>query len=166
MAMNLVETITVTASGGVTTLEFANIPQTGKDLMILFSLRDRISGEDTGQILLNNSSSNFRYSWIKGTGSTTAASEANFNYLDSVIVPNNYTNNTFSNFQLYITNYAGSTNKCISWDTVLEQNNQTNLLVLGGMRWSNTAAISNLKYSQFTANAIAQNSTASLYIIS
>lgn len=167
MAITLVQTVTVTASGGVTSIVFDNIPQTGKDLLMLFSLRDRISGEDTGQILMNNAPNlNFQFRWLKGTGSGVASSADTQNYLDSAIVPNTFTANTFSNMQIYIPNYAGSASKTFSWDTVTENNATTGLSVIGAHRWNSVDAITKITYSQFTTNAIAQYSTASLYIVS
>jgi hypothetical protein len=165
MAMTLLQTVTVTASGGVTTIEFANIPGTGKDLLILSSLRDRL-GDDTSFLQLNSSTANFSFRYLRGTGSAVASTGNTQSYMDSTMVTNTQTANTFSNFQIYVSNYASSANKVMSWDTVTENNATLGLQAIGGLRWNNTSAITNLKISHFTANGLAQNSTASLYIIS
>jgi hypothetical protein len=75
------------------------------------------------------------------------------------------TANTFSNTEVYIPNYAGSTNKSISVDAVNEANSSTDfvygLFLNAGIR-SNTAAITAIRFSLLVGNFV-QYSTATLY---
>jgi hypothetical protein len=74
------------------------------------------------------------------------------------------TANTFGNFELYIPNYAGSTNKSVSSDYVNE-NNATGGISYGLLAnlWSNTAAINAISLSIYGGTNFAQYSTAYLY---
>jgi hypothetical protein len=74
------------------------------------------------------------------------------------------TSNTFSSTQVYIPNYAGSTNKSVSIDHVTE-NNATNAYfsgIVAGL-WSNTAAITSVKILDQDGGSLVAGSTASIY---
>ncbi len=157
---------TTVGSGGAANIEFTSIPQTYTDLVIKVSARmdravdrqslnvwfnnstgswsgKRLAGYDSGSKLSDNSSTTY-YQIPQGTGTTSTAS-------------------TFSNSEYYIPNYAGSTNKTISSDSVTENNSSTSWIVdLGAGLWSNTAAITSLKIDGNGYNFL-QYSTATLY---
>lgn len=165
MAFDLVTTVNVTASGGVTQLEFANIPSTGKDLLIVFSVRDRV-GNDTAEIRLNDFTFGYNYRWMRNSGAGGAQSSGSQNYLDSTMVPSTHTANTFGNAQLYIANYTSAADKTIMWESAIPNNSTTWLGIAASMRWAQAPAVSNFKFVHPTTNGIAQFSKASLYIIS
>ena len=73
------------------------------------------------------------------------------------------TANTFDNFEIYIPNYAGSTNKSFSVDGVAEDNSSSNneLDLVAGL-WSSTSAINAVGLT-INGQTIAQYSTAYLY---
>lgn len=161
MAMTLVETVTV-GSGGAASIEFTNIPQTGKDLLLLVSTRASL-----GQQLyigLNGSTANFTGRRLTGDGST--ANSATETTLIGFQGRNTYTANTFGNGQIYISNYASSANKSISADTVNENNATENALNLMATTWANTAAITSIQLTPLATYSFVQYSTVSLYIIS
>lgn len=163
-AMTLVSTVTVGA-GGAANIEWTNIPQTGKDLLILTSLRGT-SGANA-RILPNNNSSNHTWLRLFGTGSSTGRSGPNANASNLQDIPNNPTStaNTFSNNSIYISNYTAAAAKSMLVDSVQENNATAAFQVISAITWNNTAAITSLVL-QLDSNNFVQNSSASLYIIS
>ena len=76
------------------------------------------------------------------------------------------TANTFGNFDFYIPNYAGSTNKSASGDAVSENNASLAYQSLSANLWSNTAAINAISIAPVNGTLFTQYSTATLYGIS
>lgn len=144
---------------------FANIPQTGyTDLKIVVSVRsDRASSTwDNIQFQLNGSTTSYSSRYLLGSGS--AASSGTLSVLYGGDIPAiNATASTFSNAEYYFPNYAGNTNKSVSFDTTAENNATAAYQFLTAGLWSNTAAITSITmFSGNSANFVA-NSTFSLY---
>lgn len=167
--MSLVSTVTV-GSGGAASIEFTNIPQTGKDLLVLFS--GRVDGGAAENVSLyytiNNSSSSIYFErLLRGTGtsaeSASRTSQTRFEYIMQNGSPS--TASTFSNTQIYITNYTVSNNKTILVDSIMENNGSVGMQDMVGQTWGSTAAITSLLFFRTGVNFV-QHSTASLYIIS
>ena len=162
MAMTLVSTVTVGA-GGAASIQFTSIPQTGKDLLLLTSLR---LNSTLYSVLLrfNGLSSGYAYRTLTGNGSAATSENNEFGTSGIGVVRNlsDTTSNTFSNNAIYISNYASSSAKTISIDDVSE-NNATAALQKLTAASSNAPAISSLALD---SSGIVQHSTASLYIIS
>jgi hypothetical protein len=160
--MTLVSTVTVGA-GGAAAIEFTGIAGTATDLLILLSERHSVDGNT--RLTFNGSSSGYSMKRLSGTGSTVNSNE----YLSGVFIymegqDNSYTASTFGNASIYIPNYAGSTNKSVSWDSVTENNNTTaDQQIIAGV-WANTAAITTVTLS-LPSGVFTQYSTASLYTI-
>jgi len=163
MAMTLVSTTTV-GSGGAASIEFTNIPQTGKDLLLAISARSTHSTEADNILLsLNSSTANFSGRYLFGNGSTVASgtdTRESGGYTGSVA-----TANTFSNVQVYFSNYTSSANKSFSVDSVTENNSTNVSLYIDAKLWSDTSAISSMTLTPNSGNFV-QYTTASLYIIS
>jgi hypothetical protein len=143
---------------------FANIPQTGyTDLKIVMSVRTtRAATDDAVLIRFNGSSTNFTVRELRGTGSSTFSGSGTtpfVGYQDG----NTATSNTFSNAEIYIPNYAGSTNKSFSVDSVQETNATGALQGLIAGLWSNTAAITSITLVPEIGPNFVANSTFSLY---
>ena len=154
----LIETITV-GSGGAASIEFGSIPQTYTDLKVVFSLRSSTSGNQI-LISLNGLTTNFDSLYLSGNGASVSSGT-----LARYVGASGYTSETasvFSNGEIYLPNYAGSTNKSFSADTVSENNGTTAYTALVAGLWSNTAAITSLTLTNNTGNWI-QYSSASLY---
>lgn len=167
MAMTLVSTVTV-GSGGAASIEFTGIAGTGKDLLLLLSARATGAGSDyIGTIFLNNSSTNRSERFLSGNG-TAASSGTRTTITTGVIAGTAWTANTFDNVQIYISNYAGSTAKSVSIDSVAENNGTDGRQIIAAGLWDNTAAVTSLKIdlSLYGGVNLAEFSTASLYIIS
>jgi hypothetical protein len=76
------------------------------------------------------------------------------------------TSSTFGNGELYIPNYAGSTNKSYSADSVAETNATATFMYLTAGLWSNTAAINSITMTPQGGSNFVQYTTATLYGIS
>ena len=162
MANTFIKIAAVTVgAGGASSIDFTSIPATYTDLIVKISARNTSSG-DWFHLNFNGSTANFSGRQLFGTGggvfsyTKTDGTEAFLNNNSST------TTSTFSNSEIYIPNYAGSTNKSFSIDSVTENNGTTAYAVLYAGRWSQTAAITSLTFTP-NANNLAQYSTATLY---
>ena len=164
----LISSVTV-GSGGAASIDFTSIPATYTDLKLVASIRVDRSGTTFTQlgVRLNGSSSSYSTRTLEGNGST--ASSANnttpyFGYETFSANSTNSTTSTFSSFEIYLPNYAGSANKSGSIDFVSEQNATTANAKLGAALWSNTAAINQITLNEPNSNSnFVQYSTAYLY---
>lgn len=161
--MRLIQTVTV-GSGGASSLEWTNIPQGGKDLLLLISARTTQAAITDNLLLrLNGSANDFtgRYLFtnldilITGTDTRQAGGYAG----------NSATANTFSNVQLYFPNYASSVGKSWSVDSVSENNGNNAGLYIDAKYWNNTSPITSVLLEP-TGGTYTQFTTASLYLIS
>lgn len=147
-------------SGGATSIDFTSIPSTYTDLLIKFSARNRTGGATGVYISFNGSTSSFTDKYLEGNG-TSVSSGSLARYLGTEVVYN-WTANTFSNGEVYIPNYTGSTNKSFSADDVSENNATQAYATFNAGLWSNTAAITSISLT-ITNESFAQYSTAYLY---
>jgi hypothetical protein len=101
--------------------------------------------------------------FLLGTGSAVSSTAQTSTYgLAGYFNNANQTASTFNNAELYIPNYAGSTNKSFSVDSVNENNaTLVDTAIMAGL-WANTAAITSISIAGFS-QSITQYSTASLY---
>ena len=161
MTMTLIETKTLgTATASI---EFTSIPQDATDLYFLLSLRS--TGDfDFIPITFNGSTTGFSARSLQGTG-TGVLSTTTTNFLEIATNPSSATANTFANTLLYIPNYAGSTNKSFSVDTVFENNATLARQSIQAGLWSNTAAITSVNFTCGGSSTFVANSTISLYKI-
>jgi hypothetical protein len=148
---------------GAATIDFTSIPSTYTDLCLKISARGSttigLSGHFYG-ITLNNTSANRSQRFLQGDGSGTASGSSSS--FTSYMNPSDWTSNTFANNEIYIPNYAGSTNKSMSLDVVTENNATASFAAFYAQLWSDTSAINRIT---LTANAgtFVQYSTAVLY---
>lgn len=168
MANTYVKIATVTVPGaGAASMDFTSIPSTYTDLCLKVSARSDTSGASNGQFLtlkLNNLTTNFTWRYLYGSGSA-AGSGSGSNGTIAYIDPSSYTASTFGNAEVYLPNYAGSTNKSISIDSVNENNATAAEMALWASLWSNSAVINQVTLVPFAGNFV-QYSTATLYGIS
>ena len=153
-------------SGGASEINFSSIPSTFTDLSLRLSLRTSYSGiADDLYLKFNNSTAaNYSFRTLLANGSTVrsqAASGQTLLYCAGINAATS-TSSTFSNIDIYIPNYAGSTNKSVSVDNVIENNATTADLGFLGNLWSQTAAINQITLLGGYA-ALVQYSTAYLY---
>jgi hypothetical protein len=162
MTMQLIATSTV-GSGGASSIEFTSIPQDGTDLVVRLSARNS-GAAGACQVTINNDTTDANYTliYLRGTGSAVETASANTRYVMQ-IVPSSYTANTFSNSELYLSNYTSSSEKSASENGVSENNATANGLNIRAWRWSGTSAITSLKLEGVTS--FVEHSTVSLYKI-
>ena len=165
MAMTLVSTVTV-GSGGAASIEFTGIPATGKDLLVLISTRSTSTNRVMNFRLNNDTGSNYDTMRLIGQGSSASSSSFNATSFVWFSSDSTDTTSTFDNVQMYLSNYTSSAAKSISLDSVSENNNTTAHQQLQAIKYSGTSAITSIQVYAGSSNALAQHSTASLYIIS
>lgn len=154
-----IQTITVDASGA-SAIDFTSIPQTYTDLKIVISAIPVSS--DTLVVSFNNSTANFTNRYIEGTGATAVSGT---NAQSGRYVGYAFGSSQVANIEVYIPNYTSANNKSFFTDVASEFNQTTAYSDLVASLWSNTAAITSIKFNFLTAN-FAQYSTATLYGIS
>lgn len=149
MAATYVPIASNTLTTSAASVTFSSIPATYTDLVLKWSARSNDSGNS--ELLLvsldgttsGTSQSNIE---LQGTGSSAVSfSNPNRANMLAAVTGNNATANTFSSGELYIPNYAGSTNKPASIFSANE-NNTTNAViqVLAGLLRS-TSVISSIR---------------------
>lgn len=162
-------TVTV-GSGGTASITFSSIPSTFTDLCLKISARTNRSdgvGFDNISLQFNGSATGYSMRLIYATGTSalsvnSSSTASTFQYGTS----NAATANTFGNSEVYIPNYAGSTNKSFSSDSVTENNsNASNATIVGlsASLWSNTEAINSIGLTLGAGLSFNQYTTASLY---
>ena len=167
----LISSVTV-GSGGAASIDFTSIPATYTDLNLVFSLRSTSdaggsAAYDYAYLQINNDETNFSFRQLFVENSSTVNSNSGTGVLYPWANSNLSTSSTFSSSLIYIPNYAGSNNKSLSLDTVIENNSATkNLLVMTAGLWASSSAITSLKLVAKASNTFVQYSTAYLYGIS
>lgn len=158
----LISSVTVGA-GGASTIDFSSIPSTYTDLKLVLSARNGDTGGGAATVKFNadGTTTNYNYKRLVGTGSTTLSSGANalfWLYTDS----QDWTANTFGSGEMYVPNYAGSTQKSVSIDSINENNATTVATSFWAGLWSGTAAINQITLTSTVGNFL-QYTTAYLY---
>jgi pyocin large subunit-like protein len=169
MAMTLVSTVTV-GSGGAASIEFTNIPQTGKDLLLLVSTRTAYSaGQTVLALTINNVfTSNYNMRTLIGSGSAASSDNLATSLMVTAVTNSaTSTSNTFGNASFYFSNYTSSTNKSLSIDSVSENNATAAGQRITAGSFTTSSAITSFKMADASGSFnFVQHSTASLYIIS
>lgn len=153
-------------SGGASSIAFSSIPSSYTDLCLKLSLRSNASRNNDDLLVSFNGSTSSR-SWIflegTGTGVTTASgTDGRFSTFDAATA----TANTFGSAELYIPNYAGSTSKSVSIDTVTEDFVAGAYAEIEAASWANSSAINSITMTLGFGTLFVQYSTATLYGIS
>ena len=167
MGYQLIETISV-GSGGAASIEFTGIPQDGVDLVCLYSLRSETGGYDENLKVQFNSDTGSNYSRKKlaGNGATLSNNtNTGIGYIPAVSNGSTSTANTFSSFQMTISNYTSTANKSVSIDNVTENNATSAVQELTAGSYSTSSGITSIKVLHEGAGELGEYSTASLYKI-
>ena len=159
-------TAQVVGAGGSATISFSSIPSTYTDLVLKLSLRNSTTGQPAANLdyTINGSTSSFSGRWVGGNGSSSIVGTWSAPTLGAINAAGS-TSNTFGNMEIYFPNYAGSTFKSYSSDSVTENNGTTSYCWLDANLWSSTAAITSIAFSN-SGQTFAQYSTAYLYGVS
>jgi len=152
-----------------TDVTFSSIPGTYTDLYLLISARSNRATVtyDSVILLLNgDSANNMTGRTLRGNGSAASSfsqAAAKALEIDTSATGADATSNTFGSLEVYIPNYAGSTNKSISATAAHETNASTAYIGAVAGLWSNTAAITSIKITPSGANNFVTNSSFFLY---
>jgi hypothetical protein len=157
----LLEKITVGAAGA-SSVTFGNIPQTGyTDLVVKLSTRSTSNGGYT-YVSFNGSTTSYSTKDIVNSNGTVLSASYTLPGGVSWMTQSSYTASTFTNSEVYISNYTSANNKSFSLDSTAENNSTNYVSGLEAALWSNTAAITSITCTPNTAN-YAQHSTFYLY---
>jgi hypothetical protein len=152
---------------GAASIDFTSIPATYTDLVLKVSTRSTYAATiSRAKLQINAITTGYsnRMAYGDGSGTSSTTSTDYITYLYSVGAT--ATASTFSNTEIYIPNYAGSTNKSVSIDSVTENNATSAFAVIEAGLLSNTAAITGISITDANGGNFVQYSTASLYGIS
>jgi hypothetical protein len=134
---------------------FSSIPQTGyTDLLFVYSARTSINvsgNADDLALTFNGNTSSYSNRRIYGLGSGGVGSQTNIGGTSSipvVVADDGSTANTFGSGEVYIPNYAGATNKSVSFTGAHETNASLAVIIALAGLWSNTAAITSLSVTR------------------
>lgn len=156
-----IASITVTASTQAN-IEFTNIPQGYADLLLKISSRGNASAMGRNLFIgFNGSTANFTGRYVEGTGNA-AASASVARFVGSTNAGTS-TSSTFGSAEIYIPNYAGSTNKSYLAEALSENNATEAYRHLTTGLWSNTAAITTVTISLSDSDVFVTNSDITLY---
>ena len=145
-------TYTLISSNVLTTtaasVTFSSIPATYTDLVVRASVRsNRANTQDDMRITFNSATTNFSYTYLRGSGSAAISGNATadpFVWAGNIPAAN-ATSNTFGNGELYIPSYTASQNKPSSAIMAMEDNVSSPVyLTANANLWSNTATISTI----------------------
>lgn len=157
--MTLVSTYTV-ATGGVVNFTFSSIPQTGTDLLVLWSARSETTNANI-DFIPNTTGYGSAEKRLQGTGSAANTG----NSFNARMTLSTDTASTFANGSVYFANYSATGTKVSSHDQVTENNATAAYQQLGVISHDTTAAITNLLVRGNGGQDIAEGSTFSLYTI-
>ena len=152
----------VTLGSDTANIDFTSIPSTHTDLLLTASARSTSNQGAVWQQVewrLNSSTSNRSGRTLYGTGSATGSDTNEFGLF---VCSSTSTASTFGNLEIYIPNYAGSTNKSMSATSVTENNASGALTIVSAMLWANTAAVTSV-FLQPAAGSFATGSSFFLY---
>lgn len=165
---------TTVGSGGSSAITFSSIPNTYTDLVIKISGRTSTSGNtDTITLSLNGSSSNISGQLLfynSNAGGALNASTSVSGQEGGFINGATSTSSTFSNVEIYFTNYASTSNpKRFSVDSTQENNaTGTNAMYMGFFAelWNPGSQVAISSITLTPSASFVQYSTATLYGIS
>jgi hypothetical protein len=147
-------------------MSFGDIPSTYDDLFLCVSVRtDRAYSSDGIKLRFNGASNdaNLSYREIQGNGSSAYSQSSTTFFQSGIASGSTATSNTFGSNEIYIPNYAGSTNKSISGFGCSETNGTEAYLTAFAGLWSNTNAITSITILPLIGSNFSANSSAFLY---
>lgn len=162
--MKLIASQTLGSEAALVT--FSSIPATYDDLLILITARSNRTGTTADQMTMTfngTSATNHSSRLLEGNGSTVASYSYTNDAYAGTLPPAGYTSNTFASIEIYIPNYAGSTNKSWSSTGVCETNGTTAYIDAFAGLWSSTAAITEINLASVSTRKMVSNSSFFLY---
>lgn len=162
--MAITKIATQTLASTVSSITFSSIPGTFTDLWLTASARGNNAGVNDDLIVsFNGSGSNHSWRILYGTGSSAGSTSGSSNGRYMTTTGATATSNTFGSSEIYIPNYAGSTNKSVSGNSVSENNATGVFMEINAGLWANTAAITSLTVAISPGTLLQIGSTFTLY---
>jgi len=145
------------------TIDFQSIPAFYDDLLLVMSARaDYNDGLHYAVITFKyNNSGGSAYSNRRLVGTNSADSYSNTGEAShsTAVAGSSATSDTFSSIEIYVPNYAGSTNKSSSLTGVIATNSAANMLIGAvALLWADTSAINRITFTASTGNFVAGTS--------
>jgi hypothetical protein len=123
----------------------SSIPATHDDLLLIVSPRSTHVGQTGLDMRVNgDTGSNYSTRRLYGTGSAAGSDSYTTTQAYVGIMPGTDTTDVFGSAEIYIPNYAGSTNKSFSSSGCTEKNTTASFIVVAANLWSSTAAITSI----------------------
>ena len=139
------------------------IPQTYTDLLVVVSVRtSRNALADSLTMQFNGSTSNYTFRRLEGDGSSAGSNTGSVATV-ALINADTSTASTFSSLEVYIPNYAGSTNKSYSCTSALENNAATGQIEARANLWADTSAITSIAFTSANSANFRSGSSFFLY---
>ena len=144
-----------TLGSDTASVTFSSITGTHTDIVVLISARTSDAAVNTNlRVRFNSATTNYSardlYGTGSGAGSFSLSGETSL-YLGELCGAN-ATANTFGVAEVYIPNYAGSTNKSVSSTTCTENNATASRIDAVAGLWSSTSAITSMEFLPNTGN--------------
>jgi hypothetical protein len=158
----LIQTQTL-ANSTTNLVTWSAIPATYTDLVLVVNARSTYAATiDNFSLYFNDGSVGPNSRNLKGDGASATSATFTNNASTGFVPGSTVTANTFGNTIITIPNYAGSTNKPYSIDSVGENNGSTAYAMIQAALWPSTAAV-NIVAIACTNGNFAAGSTLSLY---
>lgn len=153
----------VTNPSGEAYIEFASIPNTYTDLVIMMSIRSAASFvADDLYLTLNGSTSNMQWRRWYSVQVSTQGSDSGTGNIVSAFPGANAPANMFGNLNLYLASYANTSYIKTNFSTAIVENTvQRGDNYMFSAYWNSTSAISTIRLSG--AGNLVQHSMATLY---
>lgn len=153
------QTLTTTASS----VTFSSIPSTYTDLKIVMSIRSNAATVYNDLYMaFNSTSSGYSSTLLYGSngGAASASNSGTTLPWSGKVTGANATSNSFSNCEVYISNYTAAYSKSVSVDAISENNNSDNNMGFTTELWTNTAAINFIVFTPVSGSFVSGSSFA------
>lgn len=156
----LIEKVTLGSTTATLTIgSGGTIPQTYTDLLVIASPRSTHVGQTGLDMRINgDTGSNYTTRRLYGTGSAAGSDSYSTTQAYVGIMTGTDTTDVFGSVEIYIPNYAGSTNKSFSTSACNEKNATAAFIVVSANLWSSTSAITSLTFFPDNASLAAGSS--------